>query len=81
MRFSMNPLWLLTKTAGIALITIGGTSLLIKKLAPKPSDLFAGAVHFRRGMEEFQKGFTSVIFGADRALEGKAKTVNKIPIE
>lgn len=77
----MNPLWLVTKAAGIALITIGGTSLLIKKLGPKPSDLVAGALHFRNGLEEFQKGLTSVIFGSERAAAGKEKEVTKIPIE
>lgn len=77
----MNPLWFVTRAAGIALITIGGTSLLIKKLAPKPSDLVAGAVHFGRGLEEFRKGCTAVIFGADAAGAAKPKEATKIPIE
>jgi hypothetical protein len=77
----MNPFWFVTRAAGIALITIGGTSLLIKKLTPKPSDLVAGAVHFGRGLEEFRKGCNAVIFGADAAATGKSKEATKIPIE
>jgi hypothetical protein len=77
----MNPFWFVTRAAGIALITIGGTSLLIKKLAPKPSNIMAGAMHFGRGLDEFRKGCNAMIFGVDTAAAGKTKESTKIPID
>ncbi|MBI4962885.1 MAG: hypothetical protein HY913_06395 [Desulfomonile tiedjei] len=77
----MNPLWLFTKAAGITLVAVAGMSYLIKQLAPKPSDLITGAVHFRKGVEEFQKGFTTVLFGSGPQDLKKTKEASKIPID
>ncbi|HMK37066.1 MAG TPA: hypothetical protein VK463_18475 [Desulfomonilaceae bacterium] len=60
----MNPLILLTRIAGMALITAAGINLLVKKCAPKSEDLVTGAIHFRKSFEEFQKGVVSVLCGS-----------------
>jgi hypothetical protein len=59
----MNPIWFIVRTAGIALITAGGATLMMKKLAPKASDLVAGAIHFKKALNEFQKGARTILFG------------------
>ena len=52
----MSPLLFFAKVAGVALLTAAGTALVLEKLCPKPSDLVEGAIHFRKGMNEFQTG-------------------------
>jgi len=60
----MSPLLLVARVAGVALLTAAGVALVLEKLCPKPSDLVAGAIHFRKGMNEFQKGVTTILFGS-----------------
>ncbi len=62
----MNLVRFMARVTGAALITVAGASFLIKKLAPKPEDFVSSAVHFRKGMEEFQKGFASILFGSSQ---------------
>jgi hypothetical protein len=85
MRNTMNPFWFAMKIGGIALVGAAGTAILVKKLCPKPSDLMAGAIHFKKGMEEFQRGFTSVFLGAsgssDPETEKKRKESARIHID
>ncbi|MEW6140703.1 MAG: hypothetical protein AB1733_20975 [Thermodesulfobacteriota bacterium] len=81
----MNPLLYLIKVGSVAFLAAAGTAVLVKRLCPRPSDLVAGAVHFKRGMEEFQKGISTVILGTsaednpDRARE--RRSASKIPID
>jgi hypothetical protein len=65
--------WSIARVMGIAAITAGGVRLLIGALAPKPADLVAGAVHFRKGVEEFQKGLSSVFCGSSAPSPDKVK--------
>jgi hypothetical protein len=60
----MSPLLLIAKVAGVALIAAAGTALVLEKLCPKPSDLVEGAIHFRKGLNEFQAGITTILFGS-----------------
>ncbi len=60
----MNPMLLFTRITGVALLTAAGGYLLVKKLMPQPSDLAAAAIHFGNGLQEFQKGVETIIFGA-----------------
>ena len=60
----MSPLLLIAKVAGVALLAAAGTALVLEKLCPKPSDLVEGAIHFRKGMNEFQAGVTTILFGS-----------------
>ncbi len=69
----MNPFWFAMKVGGMALVTAAGTAFLVKKLCPKPVDLMAGAMHFKKGVEEFQKGFSSVFLGTTGALDSEAQ--------
>jgi hypothetical protein len=59
----MNALWFIVRTATTALITVIGGTIVMKKLAPKPSNLAAGAMYFRKGLSEFQKGARTILFG------------------
>jgi hypothetical protein len=80
----MNPFWLFTRVAGIALITVAGVSLIARRIAPKPDDLVTGAIHFRKSFEEFQKGVTSVLFGSSEPSSEdlrKERESRRIPIE
>jgi hypothetical protein len=80
----MNAFWLFTRIAGMAFITAAGVTLLVKKLAPKPDDLVTGAIHFRKGFEEFQKGVTTVLFGSNEPSPEemkKERESRRIPIE
>lgn len=60
----MSSLLFIARVAGVALLTAAGTALVLEKLCPKPSDLVEGAIHFRKGMNEFQKGVTTILFGS-----------------
>ncbi|MBM3299822.1 MAG: hypothetical protein FJY85_07690 [Deltaproteobacteria bacterium] len=73
----MNPLWFIAKLGGIALITTAGAILLMKKLAPPPSNLIAGALHFKKGMDEFQKGLQTMMFGPPGAAGPEAARERK----
>jgi hypothetical protein len=83
-RRDMNPFWLFARAAGMALITVAGVSLLVRKIAPKSDDLVTGAIHFRKSFEEFQKGVTSVLFGSCEPSSDdlrKERESRRIPIE
>jgi hypothetical protein len=60
----VNPFWLLVRVAGISFFAAAGTALLFKNYLPKASDVMAGAIHFRKGLDEFRKGFTTIASGA-----------------
>ncbi len=69
----MNTLWLLARVMGVAAVTAGGIRLLVRKFGPEPSGLIAGAVHFRKGMEEFGKGLSSVFCGSSEPSPDEVK--------
>ncbi len=69
----MNALWFMARVAGAAFIAAAGVNVLMKQLGPKSSDLVAGTIHFRKGMEEFQKGFSTIVFGTEETSPEKAK--------
>lgn len=80
----MNPIWLFTKVAGAAFLTAAGMAVLIKKFGPKPENVVTGSIHFRKSLDEFQKGVTSLLFGeigpsADEMK--KQRESRRIPIE
>jgi hypothetical protein len=80
----MNFIWQIARVMGIAAITAGGIRLLIGKFAPNPADLIEGAVHFRNGVEEFQKGLSSVLYGSSAPAPDKlkqAREATRISIE
>jgi len=77
----MTPLWFFAKAAGITLIAVAGINHLMKKFSPKPSDLIAGTMHFRKGIDEFQKGFSTVFFGTEPPESTKPKEASRIPID
>jgi len=77
MRREMNPFWFAMKVGGLALVTVAGTALVMKKLCPRPADLMAGAIHFKKGFEEFQRGFSSVFLGTTEALDSEAQKRRK----
>ncbi len=59
----MNAVWFIVRAATTALITVIGGTIVIKKLTPKPSNLAAGALHFKKALYEFQKGARTILFG------------------
>jgi hypothetical protein len=80
----MNPLSLVARVAGMAFITAAGINVLWKHFQPKPEDLVAAAIHFRKGVEEFQKGCSAVLFGEnEHSLEQarKDRAAARISIE
>lgn len=77
----MNPVRFLVRAAGMTLVTLGGINHLKKKLSPRPSNLMAAAVHFRKGVEEFQTGLSKVLFGSGAELSKKPKESSRIPID
>ena len=60
----MSPFLFFARVAGVALLTAAGVTLVVEKLCPRPSDLVAGAIHFRKGMNEFQQGVMTILFGS-----------------
>ncbi|MGC8603282.1 MAG: hypothetical protein ACP5VS_06295 [Desulfomonilaceae bacterium] len=80
----MNLLWALLRTAGIAMVTVGGITFLVKKISQKSSDPVASVIHFQKGLEEFQKGFSSIFCSSSgsRVEDLKKKQeLTRIPIE
>jgi hypothetical protein len=69
----MNPFWLMARVAGVAFLAAAGVNVLIKQLRPKSSDFMAGTIHFRKGMDEFQKGFSTIFFGEGETSPEQAK--------
>lgn len=64
MRNAMNPFWFVVKMGGMALVTYAGLAFLVRKFNPEPSDIVAGIVHFKKGADEFHKGMSAILFGA-----------------
>ncbi len=80
----MSPLWFFTRAAGVALLTVAGVTLVVEKFTPRPSDLIAGAIHFRKGINEFQKGVSTILFGSpvpSAEEAAKAREASRIPID
>lgn len=80
----MNPFWLVTRVAGAALLTAAAGTMVLKRLSSGSPDMVAGAIHFRKGMEEFQKGLSAVFLGtsdADAEKAREARESSRIPIE
>jgi len=80
----VSPLLFVVRVAGIALLTAAGLALVLEKLWPHPSDLVAGGIHFRKGMNEFQKGVTTILFGSTTPSAEEAareREAARIPID
>lgn len=80
----MSPLLFVARVAGVALLTAAGITLVLEKVCPNSSDLAVGAIHFRRGMNEFQKGVTTILFGSATPSAEEAareREAARIPIE
>lgn len=69
----MNPFWLLVKIAGVSFFAAAGTALLFKDYLPKTSDVVAGAIHFRKGLDEFWKGVSTIACGTPGPSPEEAK--------
>jgi hypothetical protein len=69
----MNPFWVFTKLTGLAFMTAVTASLLWKSFGPKPEDIISSAIHFRKGLAEFQEGFERLIFGSDKSSPEEVK--------
>jgi hypothetical protein len=69
----MNPFLLMAKIAGVAFITAAGVHAFVKHMQPDASGLMAGTIHFRKGVEEFQKGFSAILFGTQATSPEQAK--------
>lgn len=80
----MNLIWPLLRIAGIAALTVGGVTLLVRKMSTDSSTFVTGAIHFQRGFQEFQRGFASIFFGSDESDSEdlkKKQELSRIPIE
>jgi hypothetical protein len=80
----MSLLFSFARVTGVALFTAAGITLIMEKLCPRPSDLVAGAIHFRKGMDEFQKGITTILFGSTTTSAeqaAKEREAARIPID
>ncbi|MGC8659008.1 MAG: hypothetical protein ACP5U1_08035 [Desulfomonilaceae bacterium] len=80
----MNFFWALLRTTAVAAVTVGGIRFLMKQISPNSSDLVSGAIHFQKGMEEFQKGVSSIFCGSsghDKTDLKKKQELTRIPIE
>jgi hypothetical protein len=80
----MDPIRLMLRVAGMAVITAAGVNVLLKHLQPNSDNFVAGAIHFRKGVEEFQKGFTTLFFGRTEPSSEqarKARESTRVPIE
>lgn len=65
-------------------LAAGAFTMIGARLLPKPSDLMAGALHFRKAFDELQKGCSAVVFGATAGLPGdvkKQREANRIAID
>ena len=80
----MNPILAVARMAVAAIITVTAGTYLVKKLLPGPPDLVQGAIHFRNSFTEFQKGVSSLVFGASQAEnagKNERRDASRIPIE
>ncbi len=62
----MNALWFIVRVTATALMTVIGGTIVMRKLAPKQSNLAAGAIHLKMGLIEFQKGARTILFGPQK---------------
>lgn len=71
----MSPIISAIKFAGFAAVTIVGAAVVVKRMACNHSDLAVGAIHFRNGINEMGKAFSTIIFGSgcDSELAEKEK--------
>ncbi len=80
----MSPLLFFARGAGVALLTAAGVTLVLKKLCSRPSDLATGAIHFQKGLNEFQKGISTILFGSTAPTAEEAareREAARIPID
>lgn len=69
----MNPFWFATRLAGTALLTAGVITLVMRRLGPSSKQLVESAGHFRRGVQEFQKGFSAMMYGSSAPTTDEIK--------
>jgi len=73
----MNSLWFIVRAAGAALITVVGAKFIANKLAPKPADLVAGAIHFKNALYEFRQGARTIFLGPREPTTPEAAKARK----
>jgi len=86
MRDLMNPFFFFVKVSTVAFVTAAGTAIVLKKLCPNQRDLVAGAIHFKKGLEELHRGFRTIFSGSPQGAEkaralAERKASGRIPIE
>ncbi|MEW6351139.1 MAG: hypothetical protein AB1646_18945 [Thermodesulfobacteriota bacterium] len=62
----MNPLSWCVRLSTAAVITGMAAAYLLTRKTGTGEDLLAGAAHFRRGLDEFRKGVTAMVWGEER---------------
>ncbi len=79
----MSPILFFTRVTGLALLTSVGGYLLIKKLAPRLRILQPQRSIFENGVQEFQRGFETMLFGGgpSEADIQKERESRRIPID
>ncbi|AFM24012.1 hypothetical protein [Desulfomonile tiedjei] len=79
----MNPEQAFVRVMGIALMPMAAGYMLLKYIMPRPDDLMTAAIHFRNGLQEFQRGISTVVFGSGLSPEEmkKERESRKIPID
>lgn len=79
----MNSDRAFVRVMGIALLPVAAGYMLLKYVMPKPDDLMTAAIHFRNGVQEFQRGISTVVFGSGPSPEEmkKERESRKIPID
>lgn len=81
----MSAIFNVIKLAGFAAVMIIGAGMVIRKASPNQSDLITGAIHFRKGINEIGKAFSTILFGseaeADPAAKEKERESKRIIIE
>ncbi len=80
----MSPFGLATRIVITTALAAGAFSIVGSRLMPKPSDLVASAMHFRKAFDEFRKGCSAVVFGATAGMPDNVKKhreANRIRID
>lgn len=82
----MNPFLFVVKVGAVAFVTAAGTAVVLKKLCPNPGDLITGGIHFKKGLQELHKGFSTIFLGSPQGAEkaralAERKASGRIPIE
>lgn len=70
----MNPMQLISRAGGLAILAVAGGYLLFKKFGPQLSDCTTAAIHFRNSIRELQKGVEAIVFGTGGPEEEAQKT-------